>query len=435
MDAHALLTVGITADKFPPTNYSSAIKGASFLAKNCGSKNNREKVVKQLIEASFRVDSLSRCLHNADPPEGVTMNMEKTEIMQRYLFHLAFENQNTDDYITEKLWLTLQSGTIPVYLGAPNIEDHFLPKNSFINVNDFSTTQELARYLIKVANNETLYNSYHAWRKEPLPRALMDKYLPVLGRNNCRLCRWAHARKYGLGWDHEQQVLKPIALPRKACVNEGLIRHPAVESWWEVGEDGLVSVKVKPNTLNESSSSTTCSLDEKVSNTTIEAGLSRSIWSHDGTTDILLQGQPTKKLVLRLEFPMKRHKPLHQLNSHTIWIQNEVTRISLVMIDSNGHGATHLVSSAESGLISVEVNPSSPSLRIRIIIEDYDYFHKGSDEYETHYGKLMGEDVFSPLKLFALKEESIDPLRNASMILKTIEDQLVGFPSDYGLST
>ncbi|KAL7490714.1 hypothetical protein ACHAWT_000250, partial [Skeletonema menzelii] len=229
--AHELLTVGIPADEFPPANYSSAIKGTSFLAKNCRSMNNREKVVKQLIEASFRVDSLSKCLHNAEPPKEVTLTMgmkSKSEIIQKYLFHLAFENQNTDDYITEKLWLTLKAGTIPVYLGAPNIDELFFPDHSFINVNDFSTTQELAHYLIEVANNETLYNSYHEWRKVPLPKAFIDKYLPVLGRNNCRLCRWAHARKYGLGWNHERQVLKPIALPREACVNAGLIRHPAV---------------------------------------------------------------------------------------------------------------------------------------------------------------------------------------------------------------
>ena len=174
LDARELVTFGIPADEFPPVNYTSAIKGASFMATNCRSINHREKVVTKLLEASFRVDSLSSCLHNAEPPKEVRMKSKlksKSEIMKRYLFHLAFENQNTDDYITEKLWLTLQSGTIPVYLGAPNIGEHFFPNNSFINVNDFSTTQELARYLIEVANNETLYNSYHVWREEPLPKA------------------------------------------------------------------------------------------------------------------------------------------------------------------------------------------------------------------------------------------------------------------------
>jgi len=392
-----LLTVGVPADEFPPVNYSTAIKGASFLARRCRSLNNRETVVKQIIEALFRVDSLSGCLHNAEPPKGLTMaSTSKSEIMQRYLFHLAFENQNTDDYITEKLWLTLKSGTIPVYFGAPNIDEHFFPHDSFINVNDFSTTQELARYLIKVANNETLYNSYYVWRKESLPKSFLDKHLPVLGRNNCRLCRWAHARKYGLGWNHERQVIKPIALSREACVdNAGLIRHPAVESWWEMVGEGLVSVEVKSSSPNESSSTTTCSLNEEVSMATIEGDVSHSIWSRDGTTDILLQGQASKSLVLRLEFPLKQHKPLRRLNSHTAWIQNEVSRISLVMVDGNGHGATHLVSSAESGFVSIKVNNSSLPIRMRIIIDDYDCFHEGADQYQTYYGQIMTEDVWS----------------------------------------
>ena len=429
-----LLTVGVPADEFPPVNYSTAIKGASFLARRCRSLNNRETVVKQIIEASFRVDSLSGCLHNAEPPKGLTMaSTSKSEIMQRYLFHLAFENQNTDDYITEKLWLTLKSGTIPVYFGAPNIDQHFFPHDSFINVNDFSTTQELARYLIKVANNETLYNSYHVWRKESLPKSFLDKHLPVLGRNNCRLCRWAHARKYGLGWNHERQVIKPIALSREACVdNAGLIRHPAVESWWEMVGEGLVSVEVKSSSPNESSSTTTCSLNEEVSMATIEGDVSRSIWSRDGTTDILLQGQASKSLVLRLEFPMKQHKPLRQLNSHTAWIQNEVSRISLVMVDGNGHGATHLVSSAESGFVSIKVNNSSLPIRMRIIIDDYDCFHEGADQYQTYYGQIMTEDVWSHPQLFSLKEgESIDPSKSASMIRDIIEANLTGLASEH----
>ena len=111
--------------------FSEGIKGALFLAKNCASKNNRESVVKQLSK-SFRVDSLSSCLKNANAPPGSNIK-DKKSVMPQYLFYLAFENQNTDDYITEKLWGSLQSGTIPVYLGAPDIKDH-IPFNGVIFV-------------------------------------------------------------------------------------------------------------------------------------------------------------------------------------------------------------------------------------------------------------------------------------------------------------
>ena len=63
---------------------------------------HREALVQGLIDSDFdlRIDSVSTCLHNAEKPNGTD---SKIEIMSRYLFYLAFENQCEDDYITEKV--------------------------------------------------------------------------------------------------------------------------------------------------------------------------------------------------------------------------------------------------------------------------------------------------------------------------------------------
>jgi len=74
-----------------------------FLARNCNSRNGRETIVRQLQKSSFRVDALRKCLHNAEPEAGINLK-DKINVMQHYLFYLAFENQNVDDYITEKFW-------------------------------------------------------------------------------------------------------------------------------------------------------------------------------------------------------------------------------------------------------------------------------------------------------------------------------------------
>merc|ERR1740117_538797 len=104
-------------------DFQKAIKGASFLANNCATTNKREKFVSELIDKTeLRVDSLSSCVNNAEPPPGADMK-NKTAVMAQYLFHLAFENSNVDDYITEKLWGALESGSLPVYLGANNIKE------------------------------------------------------------------------------------------------------------------------------------------------------------------------------------------------------------------------------------------------------------------------------------------------------------------------
>ena len=203
---------GIIDIQQPAVNWSDTpyiIRAASFLARNCG--RDREKWVQGIMNAGsgndtamgFRVDAVSRCLHNVDPPPGVTLK-DKWEVMKRYLFHLSFENGILEDYITEKLWGALASGTLPVYYGAPNIHEHVPPK-SIIVATDFDSPEELGRYLSKVAANKTLYDSYHAWRYRPLPADFVRRYNMTNIHSECRTCRWAYAKKFGLKWDHVAQ--------------------------------------------------------------------------------------------------------------------------------------------------------------------------------------------------------------------------------------
>jgi hypothetical protein len=70
--------------------YDEAIKGAVFLATNCDSRNSRERLVQSLLSNNVNVHSVGACLHNAEPPDGLT---GKDAIMGKYLFSLAFENQ------------------------------------------------------------------------------------------------------------------------------------------------------------------------------------------------------------------------------------------------------------------------------------------------------------------------------------------------------
>jgi len=149
-------------------DFTTAIKGAVFMARNCQSTNQREALVRKLIQFSerdatdatkvatgawLRIDSVSRCLHNRDPPPTPTDKKDdnKNEILNQYLFYLAFENQNYNDYITEKLWGSLfGSGAVPIYYGAPNIHDH-VPPNSIINVRDFPSIEALVCTKIPMA--------------------------------------------------------------------------------------------------------------------------------------------------------------------------------------------------------------------------------------------------------------------------------------------
>eukprot|EP00934_Nitzschia_sp_Nitz4_P000854 Nitzschia sp. Nitz4//scaffold151_size53849//13729//14910//NITZ4_006716-RA/size53849-processed-gene-0.56-mRNA-1//1//CDS//3329537123//854//frame0 len=184
----------------PPVRWNETIDGATFIARNCNSRNNREQVIRDLMEAGIRVDSLSSCLHNFDPPQ----KKEKLAMMQPYKLNLAFENGNVVDYVTEKVYQALASGVVPVYLGAPNI-DLYVPDNSIINAGLFNSTKALAEHLKQVMQNETLFNSYQAWRSKPLPEWFLQRFNFTYVTTECRTCRYLQAYKMGWGWDKENQ--------------------------------------------------------------------------------------------------------------------------------------------------------------------------------------------------------------------------------------
>ena len=52
---------------------------------------------------------------------------------------------------------------IPVVLNGANMT-RLAPPHSFINVRDFSTTEELANYLHRVEQDDKLFASYFWWR-------------------------------------------------------------------------------------------------------------------------------------------------------------------------------------------------------------------------------------------------------------------------------
>jgi len=78
----------------------------------------------------------------------------------------------------------------------------------------------LADYLNKVANNRTLYEFHQAWRSKTydtpslLPPEFHKKYDFTNVHSNCRLCRWAYAKKYGFGWNHANQTIETTVYPR-----------------------------------------------------------------------------------------------------------------------------------------------------------------------------------------------------------------------------
>jgi len=66
----------------------------------------------------------------------------KFEVLQHYEFCLCFENMQMDGYITEKIFDCLYAGTIPLYLGAPDILE-YIPEDIFVDCRKYSTWKEM----------------------------------------------------------------------------------------------------------------------------------------------------------------------------------------------------------------------------------------------------------------------------------------------------
>jgi alpha(1,3/1,4) fucosyltransferase len=77
----------------------------------------------------------------------------KPEVMSQYNFALTFENVILKDWITEKIFDCFAVGTVPIYWGAPNIDDH-VPQECFIDMRKFANYYELRSYLNNLSPNE-----------------------------------------------------------------------------------------------------------------------------------------------------------------------------------------------------------------------------------------------------------------------------------------
>lgn len=70
----------------------------------------------------------------------------KAQTLSGYTFAICFENMALEGWITEKIFDCFFTGTIPLYLGAPDIQD-LVPVDCFVDVRRFPTYADLADYV------------------------------------------------------------------------------------------------------------------------------------------------------------------------------------------------------------------------------------------------------------------------------------------------
>ena len=180
---------------------------------NCRAKA-RNALLKSLKHEGVSVASYGRCQRNHNEKEPLTLSHlnashaqqlldfdqiggaghQKIAHSAQYLFSFAAENSISDYYHTEKIYHGLMAGSIPIYYGAETV-DQYVPEHSIIKASDYESGTQLGQYLLKVAENKTLYDSYFEWRTKPLPDYFAFK-LQKKYQTTCGICDDISGRLY-----------------------------------------------------------------------------------------------------------------------------------------------------------------------------------------------------------------------------------------------
>ncbi|KAF3435405.1 hypothetical protein FNV43_RR22494 [Rhamnella rubrinervis] len=154
---------------------------AAFIS-NCGARNFRLQALEALEKSNIKIDSYGGCHRNRDG------RVEKVEALKQYKFSLAFENSNEEDYVTEKYFQSLVAGSVPVVIGAPNIQDFAPAPGSLLHIKELSDVDSVAKRMKYLAENPEAYNQTLRWKYEGPSdsfKALVDM---AAVHSSCRLC-------------------------------------------------------------------------------------------------------------------------------------------------------------------------------------------------------------------------------------------------------
>ena len=124
-------------------------KFCSFIVSNSNCRERNDFF--ELLSKYKKVDSGGKYKNNL----GYIVK-DKSELLVNYKFNVAFENEIYPGYTTEKIIQPIMNNCIPIYWGNPKISEDFNPQ-SFINVLDYHSFEEVIEWVKELDNNDELY--------------------------------------------------------------------------------------------------------------------------------------------------------------------------------------------------------------------------------------------------------------------------------------
>jgi hypothetical protein len=405
----------------PAIDFDKVDASGSYLVDSlCASHFTKRNRWASAVEEQFPVKNYGKCAHNTDLPAKLKLyrKEDRIELLKKHRFNLAFEFGDAKDHISPQVWEALSSGTLVVILGAQNVKDH-LPPDSFVSASGLQKWADLGTLVANIAKNKTEWQNYQTWRTNvEYKRQFEERYNFTRTSAECRLCRWAYAKRYGLGWSHQHQYVHEALVDRKLCLDDAtkLISNPFKESWHKVtnGETTSIYKGVKTSTCGVSS-------DTLMLTNNLE--FKRSVSFHDNVIDLVLsefvKNAPGNDVVLRLELPVFNTEGSYFPNPHVLVSTTRGAVASSLSIQDSKSKVIVLASwhteitSAKEGVVEVVIRKGDEELpheqdetrRIRIIIEDMvELYDKATEFYPTSFAKLHVQDFVDPLELFYIED-------------------------------
>jgi len=372
------------------------------------------------VQAVMKVDAFGKCGHNADPGDAdLATSKGRLKLMQKNRIVLVLEAGTEKDHITEAVWEALLSGAVPAIYGATNLEKR-LPPNSAIFASNYNSWDKFADYVKEVAEDETLWESFHKWRTdEAALKQFAAQWAFTDTPPECRMCRWAYAKQYGLGWNHTQQIVQEPTIARTLCLGTlhdqaNVVTKPFREVW---SSGGMKPASAAARTVKKEKCTATAThgeLDWK--DYTVE----RRVVEHDGVVDMTIQriersSSYKDEIVLSLEIDGVRNtdgayfrdthtlltEPLRTFAVSSATIQDDKAKVTVL-----ANWVTEIRSPSE-GVVEVVVLPKKGSVdddeikRIRVITEDTSVIHdKMTEFFPSTFGRLMMHDFIDPLEFY-----------------------------------
>ncbi|KAK6136906.1 hypothetical protein DH2020_029351 [Rehmannia glutinosa] len=176
---------------------------AAFIS-NCGARNFRLQALIALENANIKIDSYGGC--------------HRTVMEKRYKFSLAFENSNEEDYVTEKYFQSLVAGSVPVVIGAPNIQDFAPSPGSLLHIKDVKDADSVAKTMKYLAENSSAYNE--TLRSDNLTLEALSSAVSMKFNSLKHVPVWKSERPESIRGGNELKVYKiyPVGLTERQAL-------------------------------------------------------------------------------------------------------------------------------------------------------------------------------------------------------------------------